>query len=111
MLLKALSPARAALESTWAEDSSQAPVSVATGTSTAVFLYPSRTPMRIDDPLLEPDSEQLDALARLHDRPSRSSDGARAAELARLRALTPYERLAEAFELAEDPLAAPPRGG
>jgi hypothetical protein len=43
----------------------------------------------------------------LHRRPSRSADGARDAELARLRALTPFERMAEALELGEDDLSPP----
>ena len=46
-------------------------------------------------------------LAALHLRPSCSADGARAAELARLRALTPFERMAEALELGEDELSPP----
>lgn len=47
--------------------------------------------------------------AALHRRPSRSADGARDAELARLRALTPFERMAEALALGEDEFSPPGR--
>jgi hypothetical protein len=43
----------------------------------------------------------------LHQRASRSADGARDAELARLRTLTPLERMAEAFELGDDDVSPP----
>jgi len=44
----------------------------------------------------------------LGQRPSRSADAAWQQELARVRELTPYERMAEAFELGDDDFGAEP---
>lgn len=55
--------------------------------------------------LMEPARAPRLAPPALHRRPSSSVDGARQAELARLHAMTPYERIAEAFELGEDDLS------